>query len=213
MIFRTWKYICSLAVWVFIRFHIYRGWSWLYRQLFERKYRSWRWWKEVAFLDIHDVCSMVREMKYRPDGWRQLFDTFSYPQAVLHRKEGDCDDIALFTVWALNQMNIKTFKGIYDRPMRVDRAEVLTVTWMRANGTPGGHNTTLVHVSDPLTGEKAYMVIDYGDVYKESSIEDHVKSIVHYYAGSDAQLMVWSRMSESLKPLEVVWHKSDRRRI
>src|SRR5690606_7703449 len=145
---------------------------------------------EVTFLDIHDVCSMVRKMKYRPDGWRQLFDTFSYPQAVLHRKEGDCDDIALFTVWALNRMNIKTFKGIYDRPMRVDRAEVLSVTWMRLDGTPWGHNTTVVLVRDTLTGEKAYMVIDHGHVYKDSSIGDQVRSIVHYYAGGDAHRMV-----------------------
>lgn len=157
---------------------LYRWWSRLYRLIWEHKYST------VAlqsYRNFTDLVAIMRTCVWTADGWKQIWDAFSYPgkvQFIINTdgpkpKIGDCDEFAIYLANVLEQSStlgghengrfvLDTYEG-----MMVERARVLTVSWVKQDGKYGGHNVCLIDFFDlkskhhPLTGPDYYAFMDY----------------------------------------------------
>lgn len=195
---------------------IYRYWSRLYRLIWEYKYRNVELWSYKTFMDL--VVTM-RTCKWAKDGWHQLWDAFSYPGKVQHiintvpeadRFIGDCDEFAIYLANVITQ-NFKDYYGAgwgldqgrfpmgYNGLLAED-AKVLTVMYVREDGSYGGHNVCLIYWRD---GKYSYMDYDLPNT-PESDIVSVVRQVMDKYAPKGT-CIGWATHSPELKLQSLHW--------
>lgn len=200
---RAWKKICQVFIYLYLRLGVYSTWSRIYQILWERKRNK----ADIPIMPANAVLRIAKEMEYKADSVKQLWDAFSSPQAVYHlwkqgKPVGDCDEFAVFTAYALNQApDLKEALGF-------EKAKILTVTWMESNGTPRGHN--LVICNDLKTQEYAF--VDYGKVFHKGfdpskgwyTAREVAEAVMKRYANTEeAELLVYAVSEDDLTLLEV----------
>jgi len=66
-------------------------WSRLYRKLYTKKYQD----VELPVVSsMADVSKCLREVEYKADKAKELYDVIGTPQSVWAKKHGDCDDFS-----------------------------------------------------------------------------------------------------------------------
>lgn len=156
-----------------------RWWWRLYRLLREQRYSTVTLQSYKSFRDLVEI---LRTCTWTADGWEQLWDTISYPGKVQHvintqpagkRSIGDCGAFAVYIANVLEQS--ATFGGFENgrfvlepwNGLMLDRARILTVTWIDKDGNYNGHNVCLIDWYDlnatrhPLNGADFYSYMDY----------------------------------------------------
>ena len=140
------KLLRALA-WVALKGRLYYAWSRMYRWLWQRRY------KDVvipSYTTLDGIASVVARMRWRADGWRELWDAISDPRATWSYhvndlgKEGpanDCDDISM---WAVDRIQQAVDAGALNE---VDEVGMLSVPWLD-DGEAGGHNVCVVCMFD-----------------------------------------------------------------
>lgn len=189
---------------VYLRCQIYAVWSRIYRWFWERKRRK----ALPQFQKLGDLVALIRTLKWRADGWRQLGDAISHPEHVQWladndpaREVGDCDDFAIYEVTALQQPELRRSYGIA-------AAEMLTVSWYKYGGkaTEGnpmghyGHNVCLIRYTD---GKWTFM--DYGWPYWRRDTVEEVVADVRWLYAPESYLVGWARSRADLRCTEVGW--------
>lgn len=186
----------------------YAALSYVYRFLWERKYR------DVPVNTFSSMSDLVKVLgggtAWRADSWRALGDAFAYPgkvQKVLQKEEPqpthdlDCDDFAIFTATAIEASRIAHPTGW----MGIFRARILTVTWLDG-GFISGHNVVLLTVDDPEGTESAYCYMDYGNPSKRVGNIDAVAELVREkYHKKTKEPIVWLVSDLTLKPWLSKW--------
>jgi hypothetical protein len=212
-------FLARLSLYLYFRLYIMCGWSWIYRRTWERR---WRYYPLPLYRTMNAVVADVDQMHWTADGWRQLWDAISWPNAVWGRlrtgnpKVGDCDEFAIFQA---NVIRNSVRKGCFepDRPdMKIMSTFLLTVCWVDKNGKMSGHNVCLLyrrasaewHGSDPTPGAPidwcGYM--DYGQPQWFDRLESVVTAIRLRYAGPGNQSLGYAVSDPgTLKPLAVYW--------
>ena len=101
-----WVKFIGCLWWLIIVSRVYFIWSKVYRWLWQRKYRFVPLQQDLS---VEAADKELRHLKWRADGWRELWDSTGSPHFVQHAinevKEGreqpkrslDCDD---FSSWA-----------------------------------------------------------------------------------------------------------------
>jgi hypothetical protein len=122
--------MCALT-WVALRLSVYYVWSKVYRAAFERKRKPLAYLKSTEEVQKH----LRRRYVYGKDGWKQLWDAVSHPEAVEYRMAnglpgGDCDDASIYIAAQLDRIKEN---DIYE-------VGLLSVPWMDKYGKLGGHN-------------------------------------------------------------------------
>lgn len=167
-----WHWICRISCWLFLRGHLYRFKSWLYRETFEYPYKHT---ELTIYTSLGDLATFLRKLIWTADSWEELFDAISYPGKVEvvgttgDRKVGDCDEFAVYIANAV----IRSIKAGYLPEVRT--AKMMAVTWCEG-WKPGGHNVAVLEMTD---GRVAYM--DYGMPIYGSDVEDLVKRVMQRY--------------------------------
>lgn len=84
--------LARITTWLHLRAGIYRLWSKMYQAIWERQRVPLK-----KFESLTDLVTYIRTLKWRPDTWRQLWDTFSNPYHIQYiantdpkRAIGDC---------------------------------------------------------------------------------------------------------------------------
>jgi hypothetical protein len=188
-----WIIVCKLACYVFLRWHIYRVKSNVYRSLFEKKLE---WYPVAPHRDLEALAATLRKCIWTADGPKQLWDAISFPGAVQARIDsgdwhiGDCDEFAIYICAVILKSHIP---GVAD-------PKLLTVTWQEKDGTLGGHNVCLMRFPG-APAETAWGYMDYGMPRRFASPHDCVTGILHRYGGEIC--LGWSISDpETLRPLE-----------
>lgn len=149
------------AVWFYFSASVARVWYKLYQFIWERNTRT----RIRRFDKLDDLVAYMRRMKWKADGWRQLWDAVSDVRHVQYLADtdpnhaiGDCDEFAVYEAAVVNN------ELIDDREWSHCNlglpAQLLTVMWYATSGDTlgfGGHNVCLLSYRD---GTWAYM--DYG---------------------------------------------------
>lgn len=179
--------VSQWAVFLYMRLGIAQFWYKLYQLLWERasKKRPLR-----RFDDLGTLVRYMRDMKWRADTWRQLFDAVSSPQAVQYLADtepghfiGDCDEFGVYQAAVINN-------ELIDNPrwsgLSLMHCKLLTVMWYKVGGEEwegnrkgfGGHNVCLLRYVD---GTFAYM--DYGwPSTRRDTIQEVVEDVRKRYA-------------------------------
>jgi hypothetical protein len=190
-----------LGTYLSFKLRIYQAISLFYR-LFEKRRSDLHEYK-----DIPELVSVVRNCKWRPDSWRQLWDTIGHPKHVQWLIDhdpglliGDCDDFACYEAEVINQQ----LQGQQFRSLVIYRAEIVSVLW-RKDGRSAGHNVCLIELLDPQA-KSFFCYMDYGwPSLIRSTRKEVVADVLGRYS-SDSVSLGWARSdSSSLKPLEVEW--------
>lgn len=183
----------------------YAAWSWVYRLLWEWKFRDVTKLRIFATLADLGAYLQANASKWTGDTLKQGFDAFSFPlkaQRVFDGEEADtrgidCDEFACFAANAILQ---STLKG--KMPAEVYSPQILTVTWVKkADGKATGHNVCLVEMPN---GKRAYM--DYGQPAGHSSnVEGVVRAVLDRYAPGGWQCIGWCTMTPALREAAFHW--------
>jgi hypothetical protein len=189
-----------LGAYLWLKTGAYGYWSWLYRYLVEDK-------KKRAplrrFDNIDELGTYVHSLKWRPDTWRQMWDSFSSPESVQwladnepRRLVGDCEDLAVFSANVVN-------RELLDNPewsTLYGWAAVMTIMWMGPDGKFAGHNVCLLSTQDGW----AYM--DYGKpgpVFK--SLADMAEAVRNRFCRGSIGVGYGVMQAKSLKTIIARW--------
>lgn len=204
MLYRAWRWLCAVAVQLFIKLHLYKLKSQLYRALFERKYRDVKIGVVARLARIPPIIDHGK--KWRADGWRELFDAVSSPQrcqqiflglAPVPRSGLDCDEHAIYVAAVLKESLEAGLCG----EDGVANPRFFTVVWMDPKTwKPYGHNVCLLEVPQPGKYFPMHCYMDYGlPSQAVQSISDVAAQVVAHYAPG-AEVLVWAVQGVDLTP-------------
>lgn len=155
-------WIGCISTFLYFKLRISQMWSRFYEFVWDRKKSM----ELKRFANEDTLVAYVRNLKWRPDTWRELGDATSSPENVQwlaenepHKLIGDCDEFGHFqAAVVLNEMA----KGntLYVRGLRIATARLFTVMWYDFGADsmgPGGHNVCALTLED---GSLCYQ--DYG---------------------------------------------------
>ena len=191
---------------------VYRYWSRIYRFIWERQYR---YVPVTTYKSLQELVLVIQTCKWSADGWKQLWDAFSYPGKVQYiintqppekRFIGDCDEHALYIATALertvNGENFSISPYAEWRNSVIESAQVLTVNWINKDGVYGGHNVCLITFYDRL-GVTAYSYMDYGQPsIAKDTVRKVVQQVMDRYA-RDGIVLAWAIHDKDLHLKEV----------
>lgn len=142
--------VFRVLAWIALVGRVYYAWSKVYQFLFEWK---WRGHFMPEFDEVGALSKTVGRMEWKKDGFVQLWDAVSRPEATWGRhskgmKAGDCDDISMFAVDRIRDMMAR------GRLPRVKFVGLLSCPWDDGNKI-GGHNVCAVQYTrnDVATGQ------------------------------------------------------------
>lgn len=202
-ILRAWLLVCRAAVYVYLKY-LYQPKSWLYRWVFERRYRDV---PVSLYSSIDELVRFIRRQVWTADGLSQGWDAFSYPGKIEmigqqgDHKIGDCDEFALYIAYALRESAKAGRIEIFSPTDEVGiNPCVLTVCWVNPNGSAGGHNVAFWQA-----GTTSYYM-DYGHPSKfvRGTVDDAIGAVIQRYAKPSASCCGWSlRDPYTLAPFRV----------
>ena len=197
---------------------ICRWWTRLYRLIWEARYSTT---VLTSYRSIHELVDIMRTCHWTADGWRQLWDAWSYPgrvQSIISTKPeaerliGDCDEFAIYLAAVLEQSsslggfeNGRFCLAPYLGGLMVDRARVLTLIWINKDGKYGGHNVCLIDWYDLNAsrhnprGADVYSYMDYD--YPNLGVVDLrgiIEQVMEKYA-CGGRVLAWSIHDKDLK--------------
>jgi hypothetical protein len=188
---------------------LYKRWSYVYRWLYERKYKD----VQLATFDtLPRLATWVNRQKWKADSWKEMWDAISTPQkvqAIGQDKDGDhfigdCDEFAIYSVAAIQgSLAAGLMKG-----ENIAAAYILSVTWFNPTKMKtlfgfGGHNVCLIEFSD--MGPK-YAYMDYYLPSKRAgSIADIAEVVRQRYSGEGVIPLVWHVAKLDLTPVQTRW--------
>ena len=202
-----WLFICRLFSFLYMRLSGYKYWSYLYRAVWERKFRKI---PIIIFENLNQLIVFVGGGgRWRKDSWRALFDAVSSPQRVQQIFAGiepqpetdlDCDDYMSFTAEAID----KSIKAGFMVAEGISRVFCFTVMWMKG-WVATGHNVVLLeHLQ--TDGTFLYSYMDYaGPSVKKSSKAEVAKMVRVRYGSADAVSISWCVAKPDMTPVEVHW--------
>jgi len=186
--------------------HWYRVKSYVYRWLFERKYRDV---PLLRFTNLNELVAFIRPGLWMPDGWRSGWDATGYPGkaqtlfeaaqevALGLRKpfsytDFDCDEFAIFIAAALAQHARENPRAeIYD-------ASVMAVTWAEGR-TVEGHNVCLYRRPE------GFYWVDYSVPHGPFlSVETAARDVAAFHGGPGETPLVYCRHDVNLRPIDAV---------
>jgi len=163
-------------------------WSWLYRCLYQRKYRS----VPIEEMGTPDaVQGRLNILKWKKDSFRELWDAIGSPHWVQHcintmlsgndQPDGamDCDE---FAVWAAKAL-IPFYKPV-----------VLNVFWR--SKTYSGHNVCLYQMDGAF-----YSIGNWGKMGPKSSAKAMAEAIA---SRADGALIGWAEFTPDLRLVSVM---------
>lgn len=203
----VWLFLARVGTFIFLRWHLYQQWSYLYRWIYERKYKAV---KLTTFAKLSMIPAYINYGKdWRSDSWQQLGDAVSTPEKAQQIFSGaepvpkhgiDCDEHAVFEA-ATIEKSIET-KLMQDN---VANPKFFTVTWM--NGWVGtGHNVCLLENPQP-DGSVLYSYMDYGNPSAMKRTVHEVAEMIRakYSEGKPYTGIVWMISKPDLTPVKAHW--------
>lgn len=210
--------VAAIAVWLYFKTSIARVWWLAYQALWERKAREV---KLQRFADFNQFVNYVRNLKWRADSWRELFDATSSVKMVQwladndpRRLIGDCDEFGHYEAaiiqnellddphWGIKELS--TTKG-----MSIVSTAMLSVMWDKLGGEtwegnnlgPGGHNVCLLKFSD---GTYSYMDYSWPST-RVATIGEVAEQVRRRYAQEYTKLGWAAHEPVTLKLLDARW--------
>lgn len=204
----VWVFIARLFSFLYLRLHIYRLWSNLYRFIWERSYKNVQIHK---FERLALLVDFIRLQKWKADSWKEMFDAVSSPQKVQAIGQdmagdhyiGDCDE---FAVYLSNAIAEALAVGLMAED-NLQSPRFLTITWIeKKTWKATGHNVCLLAHPQAIGGT-LYSYMDYGKPsVKLFSISDVVKLVRDTYAGEGQYIgLTWCAADPNLKPWITNW--------
>lgn len=185
-----------VGVYLFLALRLYAIKSWLYRAIFERRYRNIQLSTYQRYEDLVDV---IRTLQWTADGPKELWDAISSPEKVEYvarysedKRAGDCDEFAIYIVATLNR---SLAEGKFVGDPTLQGARFMTVTWMDKDGKYGGHNVALL-----IRDQGMYSYMDYGmPSTPRHGVKEVVQDVMDRYAPGGT-VLVYGVSTENL------WH-------
>jgi hypothetical protein len=182
-----------------LKARVWPAWSWVYRF-----FREWGHRNDPmpdAYQTFAELEQVLGRMKWAEDGPAQLWDAASLPQATYSRHAsgkpaGDCEDIALFAVWALKKMARRSLGC----SIREEDVFLLTVLWLGEKGLVEGHSVCLFRY--PEKGqEMAWAWVGNWNggaiLWKHQSVASVVAAV-----RGEMRLLRWARLTEGLRVVD-----------
>ena len=190
LFFLLWRAFQVTWVWL----GLYGLWSKVYRFVAEGHRHPIR-----DFADLSDLVRYLRDMKWRPDTWRQLWDAVSHPEHVQYLADtdpqrfiGDCDDFAAYEMEVIEtQLKNHNSWGIVG-------ANMMSVGWYQPGQGIDGHNVCLLRYGD---GTYAYMDYEWPS-QKRGTIREVMTDVLNRRCPG-ATLVFWSVMDRNLRVKEI----------
>lgn len=203
-----WLFVCRLFSFLYMRLSGYKYWSYLYRAVWERKFR------DVKIRTFATIPLLVKFVggggHWRKDSWRALWDAVSSPQRVQQIFAGiepqpthdlDCDDYMSFTATAIEKSLAAGLMG----EDHLKNVWCLTVMWMEGWAATG-HNVVLLEYYSPEEDCIVYSYMDYdGPSPKKKTKQEVVDMVRLKYGGKDMVGISWCRARPDLTPVEAHW--------
>lgn len=203
-----WLFVCRLFSFLYMRLSVYKYWSYLYRAVWERKFR------DVKISTFATIALLVKFVggggRWRKDSWRALWDAVSSPQRVQQIFAGvepqpetdlDCDDYMSFTAAAID----KSLAAGLLAAEHLLNVWCLTVMWMEG-WKATGHNVVLLEYYSPEEDCVMYSYMDYsGPSVKRKTKQEIVDLVILKYGGREAVGISWCRAKPDLTPVEAHW--------
>lgn len=204
----VWAAIARFFTFLYLRLHGYQLWSYLYRFVWERKYKSV---KIHRFERLALLVDFIRLQKWKADSWKEMFDAVSSPEKVQAIGQdasgdhliGDCDE---FAVYLANAISVSLKAGMMAAD-GIANPRFLTITWIdKKTKKAGGHNVCLLEYPSEV-GSSLYAYMDYGKPSaKFFTIGDVVKLVRDTYVGEGNHIgLAWCAADPNLKPWITHW--------
>lgn len=208
---RLWIAVAGFFTYWYLKLHVYKTWSNIYRWLYERKYKGV---VIPTFTSLHEIAKLLDGKKWRADGFLQLFDVISTPERAYQLLSGkelpkqalDCDEFMILTVHAIQDSLFNNDEFFKNEPRLID-AMCLTVTWVELNtGKAGGHNVALLITSGGERNTPLYTYMDYGmpTLEPKKTIEEVVEYIRNKYSKGPWTGLCFALSELDLTPTKVV---------
>lgn len=185
---------------------IYKIKTYVQRFLFERKNKK----SEVPLRkDMFTLTADTFGMKWRADGWRELWDMFASAEAAQYKIENppehgfDCDEFAISHCARINKALAAGYK-LFLKDAQVVRAEIGAVFWVDGL-KPAAHHVCIVEVQTNLN-ETKYTYIDYDLWSRHTRSKEFCLENVYlaYRAGASSAHVASFIESENLSLLKVI---------
>lgn len=169
-----------------------------YQATIEHKYLK----SMLPFYDnIFDLTKTVGRMRWRRDGYRELWDAISHPKATwtkhkLGLKAGDCDDISLFAADRIEDMRKR------EKILGILEVGLLSVPWDDGFKV-GGHNVCAFSYKDGDKIKWAHISNwDQGEVREGFT---SLRAVVRNVLGRKKKSLGWAFATVKLKLKQYEW--------
>jgi hypothetical protein len=192
--------------WLYFKSRFIQNWSRFYRWLYERGNANVPVTSARSFVEM--AYFVERNLKWVPDGARQLWNVFKSPEYVQRQGwfgDGLAGDCTAFAVWLVATLNKGVARNVFEgRQSYVYGATILSVGWAAADGRLGGHDCCLISRISIADGVRRFAYMDYHlpSPWRED-VEAVIADILNRYAAG-GRVLCWSVTDgATLAPIEV----------
>ena len=190
---------------------IYTPWSRFYQFIWEWNCRNIR---VDTYKNYFDLAKVLKTCIWVPDGWKRLWSAYSNVgtiQAIINttqpgqRDIGDCSEFAVYNVNAINASTLEPWNKLYTLSARI-----LTILWIDASGTYGGHDVCLIEWFDPTITHhgSAGDCFSYMDYDQPNAPQYDINGVLDQIIGKYAPggtILAWSIRDQNLKVQQTHW--------
>lgn len=184
-----------------------QNWSKLYRWLYERDSKGCPVVISRTYEGLAEVVS--RQLKWIPDGPKELWDVFKSPQYIQRcafgHNGGKAGDCGAFAMWLATSLNRGVASGKF-----IDKdvlgGHILSMGWIEHNGKMNAHHVCLISKMSFVDAKRTFAYMDYGmPSVSVNSIREVIDLVLQRFTqGAGATLVAWTITDPAtLTPLEV----------